>query len=159
MAKIAVIRGDGIGQEVVPEAEETVQAAARAAGLPVEFTQLDWGSERYLREGRAMPEDGCETLRKFDAILHGAVGGHPKVKGPVVQEQILLGIRSGLDLYANIRPCRLYHESLSPLKGKKAGDIDHVVFRENTEGLFVNVGGFFKQGTKDEVALQEEIDT
>ncbi|MBI3129205.1 MAG: isocitrate/isopropylmalate dehydrogenase family protein [Candidatus Tectomicrobia bacterium] len=159
MAKVAVIRGDGIGQEVVPEAEQTIQAAAEAAGFPVEFTQLDWGSERYLREGRAMPEDGCETLKKFDAILHGAVGGHPKVKGPVVQEHILLGIRFGLDLYANIRPCRLYHEDLSPLKGKKAGDIDHVVFRENTEGLFVNVGGFFKQGTKDEVALQEEIHT
>ncbi|OGL58251.1 MAG: hypothetical protein A3I72_06095 [Candidatus Tectomicrobia bacterium RIFCSPLOWO2_02_FULL_70_19] len=159
MAKVAVIRGDGIGQEVVPEAEQTIQAAARAAGFPIEFTQFDWGSERYLREGRAMPEDGCETLRKFDAIFHGAVGGHPRIKGPVVQEHIILGIRFGLDLYANIRPCRLYHESLTPLKNKKAGEIDHVVFRENTEGLFVNVGGFFKQGTKDEVALQEEIHT
>ncbi|MFQ6090954.1 MAG: isocitrate/isopropylmalate dehydrogenase family protein, partial [Candidatus Bipolaricaulia bacterium] len=88
----------------------------------------------------------------------GAVGP-PRVGGSIVQEQVLLGIRFGLDLYANMRPCRLYHEDLTPLKGKRAGDIDHVVFRENTEGLFVNVGGFFKQGTEDEVALQEEVHT
>ncbi len=87
MARIAVIRGDGIGNEVVPEAEETLQAAAEAASFPVEFEQLDWGSERYLREGRGMPEDGCEFLLKggFDAILQGAIGD-PRVGGSIVQE-------------------------------------------------------------------------
>jgi len=158
MARIAVIRGDGIGNEVVPEAEETLLAAAAAEGFAVEFEQLDWGSERYLREGRGMPEDGCGLLRGFDAVFQGAIGD-PRVPGSAVQEQILLGIRFGLDLYANIRPSRLFHEDLTPLKGKRAGDIDHVVFRENTEGLFVGVGGFFKQGTPDEVALQEELHT
>ncbi len=159
MVRIAVVRGDGIGNEVVPEAEETLLAAAEAASFPVELEHLDWGSERYLREGRGMPEDGCDLLReRFDAVLLGAIG-HPRVGGSIVQEQVLLGIRFGLDLYANIRPCRLYHEDLTPLKGKRAGDIDLVVIRENTEGLFVNVGGFFKQGTEDEVALQEEVHT
>ncbi|MDA1001655.1 MAG: isocitrate/isopropylmalate dehydrogenase family protein [bacterium] len=159
MARIAVIRGDGIGNEVVPEAEETLQAAAEAAGLKVEFEQLDWNSERYLREGSAVPENACDYLRKnFDAILQGAVGD-PRVKGPIVHEQILLGIRFGLDLYANIRPSRLWHEDLTPLKNKKAGQIDHVVFRENTEGLYAGIGGFFKLQTSDEVAVQQEIHT
>ncbi len=159
MARIAVIRGDGIGGEVMPEAEETLVAAAGAASFPVELEQLDWGSDRYLREGRAMPEDGCRLLReRFDAVFQGAIGD-PRVPGSAVQEEVLLGIRFGLDLYANIRPSRLYHEDLTPLKGMRAGEIDHVVFRENTEGLFVNVGGFFKRGTPDEVAFQEEIHT
>ena len=157
-ARIAVVRGDGIANEVMPEAEETLRAAAEAASFPVAFEHFDWGSERYLKEGRGMPEDGCETLRAFDAVFQGAIGD-PRVPGSVVQEQVILGVRFGLDLYANVRPCRLYHEDLTPLKNVGAGDIDHVVVRENTEGLFVNVGGFFKRGTKDEVALQEEIHT
>ena len=159
MARIAVVRGDGIANEVMPEAEETLRAAAEAASFPVEFEYFDWGSDRYLEQGRGMPEDGCDTLRAgFDAIYQGAIGD-PRVPGSIVQEQVILGVRFGLDLYANIRPCRLYHEDLTPLKNMGAGDIDHVVVRENTEGLFVNVGGFFKQGTKDEVALQEEVHT
>ena len=158
MAKIAVVRGDGIANEVMPEAEETLQAAAEAASFPVEFTYFDWGSERYLREGRGMPEDACDTLRGFDAVFQGAIGD-PRVPGSIVQEQVIMGIRFGLDLYANIRPCRLYHPDLTPIKGKGTGDIDHVIFRENTEGLYSGVGGLFKQGTPDEVALQEEVHT
>ena len=159
MVRIAVIRGDGIGKEVMPEAEETILEAAKLASFQVEFKHFDWGSDRYLEEGRALPENACEILvKEFDGIFHGAVGD-PKVGGSVVQEQILLGLRFGLDLYANIRPSRLYHEDLTPIKNKKAGEIDHVVVRENTEGLFVNMGGFFKEGTKDEVAVQEEIHT
>ena len=159
LARIAVVRGDGIANEVMPEAEETLRAAADAASFPVEFEYFDWGSDRYLEQGRGMPEDGCDTLRaNFDAVFQGAIGD-PRVPGSIVQEEVILGVRFGLDLYANIRPCRLYHEDLTPLKNKGAGDVDHVVVRENTEGLFVNVGGFFKQGTKDEVALQEEVHT
>ena len=159
MVRIAVIQGDGIGKEVMPEAEATLLQAAETASFEVEFEHFDWGSDRYLKEGRALPEDSCEILAKdYDGIFHGAVGD-PRVGGSIVQEQILLGLRFGLDLYANIRPSRLYHEDLTPIKNKKAGDIDHVVVRENTEGLFVNMGGFFKEGTKDEVAVQEEIHT
>ncbi len=159
MVRIAVVRGDGIGHEVMPEAEKTLLAAAEGSGFPVDLTLLDWGSDRCLREGRGMPEDGCRHLMEnSDAVFLGAIGD-PCVGGSIVQEQVLSGIRFGLDLYANIRPCRLYHEGLSPLKGVREGEVDLVVFRENTEGLFVNVGGFFKQGTKDEVALQEEVHT
>ena len=159
MVRIAVIQGDGIGMEVMPEAEATLLLAAEAVSFKIEFDHFEWGSDRYLQEGRALPEDACEILAKdFDAIFHGAVGD-PRIGGSIVQEQILLGLRFGLDLYANIRPSRLYHEDLTPIKNKKAGEIDHVVVRENTEGLFVNMGGFFKEGTKDEVAVQEEIHT
>lgn len=159
MVKIAVIRGDGIANEVMPEAEEALMVAAAAASFDVEMEHFDWGSERYLREDRGMPEDGCETLRKgFDAVFQGAIGD-PRVPGSIVQEQVIMGVRFGLDLYANIRPCRLYHEDLTPIKGKGKGEIDHVIFRENTEGLYSNVGGLFKQGTEDEVALQEEVHT
>ena len=159
MVRIAVIQGDGIGKEVMPEAEATLLLAAEAVSFKIEFDHFEWGSDRYLQEGRALPEDACEILAKdFDAIFHGAVGD-PRIGGSIVQEQILLGLRFGLDLYANIRPSRLYHEDLTPIKNKKAGEIDHVVVRENTEGLFVNMGGFFKEGTKDEVAVQEEIHT
>ena len=159
MVRIAVIQGDGIGKEVMPEAEATLLLAAEAVSFKIEFDHFEWGSDRYLEKGRALPEDACEILSKdFDAIFHGAVGD-PRIGGSIVQEQILLGLRFGLDLYANIRPSRLYHEDLTPIKDKKAGEIDHVVVRENTEGLFVNMGGFFKEGTKDEVAVQEEIHT
>lgn len=102
-ARIAVVRGDGIANEVMPEAEETLRAAAEAASFPVSFEYFDWGSERYLKEGRGMPEDGCETLRTFDAVFQGAIGD-PRVPGSVVQEQVILGVRFGLDLYANVRP-------------------------------------------------------
>jgi len=159
MVKIAVIRGDGIANEVMPEAEETLLAAAEAVSFPVEFTHFDWGSERYLRDGKGMPEDACDIIReRFDAVFQGAIGD-PRVPGSIVQEQVIMGIRNGLDAYANVRPCRLYHEDLTPLKGYRKGDIDHVIFRENTEGLYANVGGLFKQGTPDEVALQGEVHT
>ncbi len=159
MVKIAVVRGDGIANEVMPEAEETLLAAAEAASFSVEFTHFDWGSERYLREGRGMPEDAPATIREgFDALFQGAIGD-PRIPGSIVQEQVIMDMRNGLDAYANVRPCRLYHEDLTPLKGRGRGEIDHVIFRENTEGLYVNVGGIFKRGTPDEVALQEEIHT
>ncbi|MDP6366615.1 MAG: isocitrate/isopropylmalate family dehydrogenase [Nitrospinota bacterium] len=159
MVKIAVVRGDGIANEVMPEAEETLLAAAAAASFPIEFTHFDWGSERYLREGRGMPEDAPETICEgFDALFQGAIGD-PRIPGSIVQEQVIMNMRNGLDAYANVRPCRLYHEDLTPLKGRGRGEIDHVIFRENTEGLYANVGGIFKRGTPDEVALQEEVHT
>lgn len=159
MVKVAVVRGDGIANEVMPEAEETLLVAAEAASFPVELTHFDWGSERYLREGRGAPEDGVQMIREnFDALFQGAIGD-PRIPGSIVQEQVIMDTRNGLDAYANVRPCRLYHEDLTPLKNHKKGEIDHVIFRENTEGLYANVGGIFKRGTPDEVALQEEVHT
>jgi 3-isopropylmalate dehydrogenase len=106
-----------------------------------------------------MPEDAPETIREgFDALFQGAIGD-PRIPGSIVQEQVIMDMRNGLDAYANVRPCRLYHEDLTPLKGRGRGEIDHVIFRENTEGLYANVGGIFKRGTPDEVALQEEVHT
>ena len=159
MVRIAVIQGDGIGKEVMPEAEATLLLAAEAVSFKIEFDHFEWGSDRYLKEGRALPEDSCEILAKdYDGIFHGAVGD-PRVGGSIVQEQILLGLRFGLDLYANIRPSRLYHEDLTPIKNKKAGEIDHVVVRENTEGEYSSVGGRMFSGTDREFVTQQTVMT
>jgi len=153
--RIAVIPGDGIGKEVIPEAVKVIQAS----GAAVELTHFDWGADRYLADGTTVPLDGFAMLeRDFDAILVGAFGD-PRVPSNIHAREILLGMRTKMDLYANVRPVRLMDASLCPLKGVEPKDVDFVVLRENTEGVYGDVGGVFKQGTPDEVAIQEDINT
>jgi 3-isopropylmalate dehydrogenase len=153
--RIAVIPGDGIGQEVIPQAVRVMQAT----GAPVELTSFDWGADRYLRDGTTVPPDGFADLqRDFDAILVGAFGD-PRVKTNIHAKEILLGMRFRMDLYANVRPVFLLDAALCPLKGMEPKDIDFVVIRENTEGVYGDLGGVFKQGTADEVAIQEDVNT
>jgi 3-isopropylmalate dehydrogenase len=153
--RIAIIPGDGIGREVIPEAVKVITAS----GAPVELTHFDWSAERYLADGVTVPPDGFAMLgREFDAILVGAFGD-PRVPSNIHAKEILLGMRFKMDLYANVRPVRLLDSGLCPLKGIEPKDIDFVVIRENTEGVYVDAGGFFKQGTADEVAIQEDINT
>jgi len=153
--RIAVIPGDGIGKEVIPQAINVIQAT----GATVDFTSFDWGADRYLADKVTVPSDGFATLaRDFDAILVGAFGD-PRVPSNIHAKEILLGMRTRMDLYANVRPVRLMDASLCPLKNIEPKDIDFVVIRENTEGVYGDVGGIFKQGTPDEVAIQEDINT
>jgi 3-isopropylmalate dehydrogenase len=153
--RIAIVPGDGIGKEVIPEAVKVVTAT----GAAVELSYFDWGAERYLADGVTIPPDGFPMLeRDFDAILVGAFGD-PRVPSNIHAKEILLGMRFQMDLYANVRPVRLLDASLCPLKGVEPKDVDFVVIRENTEGLYVDAGGCFKKGTPDEVAVQEEVNT
>jgi 3-isopropylmalate dehydrogenase len=153
--RIAVIAGDGIGQEVIPQALNVI----RASGADVEISEFDWGADRYLRDGVTVPPDGFAMLgRDFDAILAGAFGD-PRVKTNIHAKEILLGMRFKMDLYANVRPVRLLDAALCPLKGVEPKDVDFVVIRENTEGVYTDAGGVFKQGTPDEIAIQEDINT
>jgi 3-isopropylmalate dehydrogenase len=153
--RIAVIPGDGIGKEVIAQALAVMQAAGAAA----EFTTLDWGADRYLTDKTTVPTDGFSMLaRDFDAILVGAFGD-PRVPSNIHAREILLGMRSKMDLYANVRPVRLLDSALCPLKGIEPKDVDFVVIRENTEGVYGDLGGVFKQGTSDEVAIQEDVNT
>ncbi|HLV88082.1 MAG TPA: 3-isopropylmalate dehydrogenase [Candidatus Sulfotelmatobacter sp.] len=155
MKRIAVIPGDGIGKEVIPQSVKVIQAA----GAVVELTEFDWGADRYLRDGMTVPPDGFAMLgRDFDAILVGAFGD-PRVKTNIHAKEILLGMRFKMDLYANVRPVRLFDAALCPLKGVEPKDIDFAVLRENTEGVYTDAGGIFKQGTADEIATQEDINT
>jgi len=153
--RIAVIAGDGIGKEVIPQAVNVIQAS----GAAVDFTEFDWGADRYLRDGTTVPPDGFAMLaRDFDAIFAGAFGD-PRVKTNIHAKEILLGMRFKMDLYANVRPVRLLDPGLCPLKGVEPKDVDFVVIRENTEGVYADAGGVFKQGTPDEIATQEDINT
>lgn len=153
--KVAVAPGDGIGKEVIAEALRVV----KASGAAVEFTTFDWSADRYLKDGTTMPADGFAMLaHDFDAILVGAFGD-PRVPSNVHAKDILLGMRFKMDLYANVRPVKLLDESLCPLKNVTPEDVDFVVIRENTEGMYVDVGGVFKQGTPDEIAVQEDVNT
>ena len=153
--RIAVIAGDGIGKEVIPQAVNVIQAS----GAAVDFTEFDWGADRYLRDGTTVPPDGFAMLaRDFDAIFAGAFGD-PRVKTNIHAKEILLGMRFKMDLYANVRPVRLLDPGLCPLKGVEPKDVDFVVIRENTEGVYTDAGGVFKQGTPDEIATQEDINT
>lgn len=153
--RIAVIPGDGIGQEVIPQALKVI----RASGADVELSEFDWGADRYLRDGITVPLDGFAMLgRDFDAIFAGAFGD-PRVKTNIHAKEILLGMRFKMDLYANVRPVRLLDASLCPLKSIEPKDVDFVVIRENTEGVYTDSGGVFKQGTPDEIAIQEDINT
>jgi 3-isopropylmalate dehydrogenase len=151
--RIAVIPGDGIGKEVTAEAVRVLEAVGG-----VDLHHLPWSADRYLATGETMPRDGYDTLRSFDAVLVGALGD-PRVPDHRHARDILLGARVALDLYVNYRPVRLLDERLCPLKHRRPADVNFVVFRENTEGLYVGVGGRFKPDTEDEVAVQEEINT
>jgi len=153
--KIAVIPGDGIGKEVIPQAIRAIEATR----AHVEFAYFDWGADRYLADGTTVPPDGFGTLaRDFDAILIGAFGDR-RVPSNIHAKEILLGMRFKMDLYANVRPVRLLDSALCPLKSVDPKDVDFVVIRENTEGVYVDSGGIFKQGTADEIAVQEDINT
>jgi 3-isopropylmalate dehydrogenase len=159
MKRIAVIPGDGIGPEVVHEAVRVLHHFQETKGLELELVDFDWGAERFLRDGVTLPQGALEMLSAdFDAILAGAFGD-PRVPSNKHAEDILLGMRRGLDLYINLRPVRLLHDRLTPLVNRKTADIDFVVFRENTEGAYCAAGGFLKQGTADEIALQEDVST
>src|SRR5712672_2828407 len=153
--RIAAIPGDGIGKEVIPQAVRVLEAVA----ADVVFTHFDWGADRYLADKTTVPPDGFAMLaRDFDAILVGAFGD-PRVPSNIHAKEILLGMRFKMDLYANVRPVRLMDASLCPLKGVEPKDVDFVVIRENTEGMYVDAGGVFKPGTPDEIAVQEDINT
>ena len=153
--RIAVIPGDGIGKEVIPQALNVI----RASGAPAELSEFDWGADRFLRDRMTVPPDGFAMLgRDFDAILVGAFGD-PRIPSNVHAKEILLGMRFKMDLYANVRPVRLLDSALCPLKGVEPKDVDFVVIRENTEGVYTDAGGVFKQGTPDEIATQEDINT
>ena len=158
-ARIAVIPGDGIGKEVTPEAVKVLRAAAAPERRPLEFVEFDWGADKYLREGVSLPAGAVEMLRdEFDAILFGALGD-ARVPSNQHAADILLGLRFKLDLYVNARPVELLHERLTPLRDRTEKDIRLMVLRENTEGLYVGVGGFFKKGTADEIAVQEDVNS
>jgi 3-isopropylmalate dehydrogenase len=158
-ARIAVIPGDGIGAEVTPQAVKVLKAVAARTKRPLEFVEFDWGADKYLREGVSLPPSAVEMLREeFDAILFGALGD-PRVPSNQHAADILLGLRFKLDLYVNARPVELLHDRLTPLRGRTEKDIRLMVFRENTEGLYVGVGGFFKKGTADEIAVQEDVNS
>src|SRR5579864_9222831 len=158
-ARIAVIPGDGIGVEVTPQAVRVLKAVCTPANRAVEFVEFDWGADKYLREGVTLPAGAVELLRdEFDAILFGALGD-PRVPSNQHAADILLGLRFKLDLYVNARPVELLHDRLTPLRNRTEKDIRLVVFRENTEGLYVGVGGFFKKGTADEIAVQEDVNS
>src|SRR6476660_8108490 len=156
--KIAVIGGDGTGPEVAAEGVKVLGAVAKLENLEFDLTNLDWGGDRYLKTGAALPDDGLDQLRKFDAILLGAVG-HPDVAPGILERKLLLDLRFGLDQYINLRPVKLFPGVETPLKDKGPDDIDFIVVRENTEDLYCGVGGFLKKGTKDEVATQTAVYT
>src|SRR5882724_2296309 len=157
--RIAVVPGDGIGPAVIAQAVRVLERVSETHGVELELTHFDWGAEKFLREGVSLPAGALEMLsNEFNAILAGAFGD-PRVPSNQHAEDILLGMRRGLDLYINLRPVRLLDSRLTPLRNRKVEDIDFVVFRENTEGAYCGAGGFLKKGTADEIATQEELNT
>ncbi|HEY3579951.1 MAG TPA: 3-isopropylmalate dehydrogenase [Pyrinomonadaceae bacterium] len=159
MKRIAVIPGDGIGPEVIRQAVRVLKHLGETRDLQLKFVDFDWGADKFLKEGVTLPDGALDMLSTdFDAILAGAFGD-PRVPSNKHAEDILLGMRRGLDLYINLRPVRLLDQRLTPLANRSTSDIDFVVFRENTEGAYCGAGGFLKQGTADEVALQDEVNT
>lgn len=156
--KIAVIGGDGTGPEVVREGLKVLEAASKKFGFKYANTMFDYGGERYLKTGKIISDKEVADLKKFDAIYLGAVG-HPDVKPGILEQGLLLKLRFGLDQYINLRPVKLYNPAFCPLKDKKAEDIDFVVVRENSEGLYKGMGKFIKKGTKSEVATQISYNT
>ncbi len=157
--RIAVVAGDGIGPEVIREAVAVLERVRETHSVELELTHYDWGADKFLNEGVTLPEGALEMLTEnYDAILAGAFGD-PRVPSNKHAEDILLGMRRGLDLYINQRPVRLLDARLTPLRNRVASEIDFVVFRENTEGAYCGAGGFLKKGTPDEIATQEELNT
>ena len=159
MARIAVIPGDGIGTEVIEQGLRLLRALDAESDLGLQIVEFDFGAERYLRDGTTLPDEALQRFRtEFDAILLGALGDR-RVPSNVHAKDILLGSRFALDLFINLRPIRLLDARRCPLKDKGPDDVDMIVFRENTEGLYTGVGGQFKRDTPDEVAIEAEINT
>lgn len=155
---IAVIGGDGTGPEVTAENIKVLDAAGAKFGFKLNYTEFDFGGERYLRTNEELPDSAVDDLRQFKAILLGAIG-HPDVKPGILEKGILLRLRFELEQYINLRPVRLYDERFCPLKDKKPEDIDFVVVRENNEGLYAGTGGFLFKDTPNEIAVQESVNT
>ncbi|MFO7298639.1 MAG: 3-isopropylmalate dehydrogenase [Actinomycetes bacterium] len=155
---ICVVPGDGTGPEVVAEAVKVLDAAASRFGFEYETEYLDVGGERYLRSGETLTDADLETMRRSDAILFGAIG-HPDVKPGILEQEVLLRIRRELDQYVNLRPVKLYPGVASPIAGVRPEDVDFVVVRENSEGLYVGKGSFTDKGTGNEIAIQESVNT
>jgi tartrate dehydrogenase/decarboxylase / D-malate dehydrogenase len=156
--KIAVIAGDGIGKEVVPEGIRVLEAAAKRFGFQLNWREFDWSCETYVKTGQMMPGDGLQQLRPFDAIFLGAVG-HPDVPDHISLWGLLIPIRRTFRQYVNLRPVRLFQGIESPLKNWKPGQIDFTIVRENNEGEYSNIGGRLYEGTPDEMAVQQTIFT
>jgi 3-isopropylmalate dehydrogenase len=156
--RVAVVPGDGIGIDVTAEAVKVMKACGDVTDRHLQITEYDYGAEKYLKTGISMPPGGYEDLASYDAIFMGAFGD-PRIPDMRHAADILLGTRFNLDLYVNYRPVVLYDERLCPLKGIRAGEIDIAIFRENTEGLYVGMGGIFKKNTPDEIAVQEDVNT
>lgn len=159
MARIAIIPGDGIGSEVTAQAVRVLREVDAAHGLELELVDWDLGADRYLETGVSITEEEMAALgSEYDAIFLGALGD-PRVPGNEHARDILLGLRFRLDLYVNLRPIRLLRAGDSPLRGATPADLEMVVFRENTEGAYVGMGGVFKEGTPEEVAIEENVNT
>ncbi|MFN7921883.1 MAG: tartrate dehydrogenase [Bryobacteraceae bacterium] len=156
--RIAVIPGDGIGKEVIPPTLEVLEACGRKFGLAFEWKHFDWSADYYFKNGRMMPADALDQLRPHDAILLGAVG-HTELPDNLTLNGLLLPIRRGFDQFANVRPAVLFEGVASPLAGRKAGEIDMIVVRENTEGEYAQIGGFLYHQQPDEVAVQTSVFT
>jgi 3-isopropylmalate dehydrogenase len=155
---IAVVPGDGTGPEVVAEGVKALKAVSQKCGFDFDFEEFDIGGDKYLKDGTLLPDRVLDELRGMEAVFLGAIG-HPNVKPGILEREILLRMRFELDLYINLRPVELLPGVDTPLKNKGPEDIDFVVVRENTEGLYSGAGGFSKKGTPDEVAVQESINT
>ena len=158
MYKIAVLPGDGTGLEMVTEGLKVLEAAGEKFNLKMETVNYDLGGDRYMRTGEILPDSALEELKSFDAIFLGAIG-HPDVKPGILEKGLLLRMRFELDLYVNLRPVKLFPGVSTPIKDKGPEDIDFVVVRENTEGLYAGAGGFLRKGTAQEVAVQESVNT
>jgi 3-isopropylmalate dehydrogenase len=156
--RIATIGGDGIGPEVVCESLKVLRRVAEIEGFGVDVTEYPFGAEHYLKTNEALPARFLEDVKRFDAVLLGAIGD-PRLEVGMLERAIISGLRFGLDLYVNLRPVKLYAEHLCPLKGKRDADIDFVVVRENTEDVYTGIGGIFRKGTPEEVAIAEMIFT
>jgi 3-isopropylmalate dehydrogenase len=156
--KIGVIPGDGTGPEVVAEGIKALKALSKRCGIDFHFKEYPIGGEQFLKNGTLLPDEVIDEIKGMDAVYLGAIG-HPEVKAGILEREILLKMRFELDLYINLRPVSLYPGVDTPLKGKSPEDVDFVVIRENTEGLYAGGGGFFKKGTPDEMALQESVNT
>jgi 3-isopropylmalate dehydrogenase len=156
---IAVLPGDGVGPEVIAEATRVLEFYREKRGLPLALWHLDLGADRYLKDGTTYPKEIADRVQnEASAVLLGALGD-PRVPSLDHARAILFGMRFGLDLYANVRPVKALADRVVPLKGRTAKDIDFVVFRENTEGIYVGIGGQFKRGTPDEIAINEDLNT
>src|SRR5919106_3053916 len=158
MSRIAVIPGDGIGAEVTAEAVKVLAVVAERTGIVLDTVAWDLGAERYLRTGETITLAEMRELQSYDAIFLGAMGD-PRVPDNVHARDILLGMRFQLDLFINLRPVQLFESRLSPLRDVAPEDVDLVIFRENTEGVYVGMGGIFKTGTADEVAIETDVNT